>query len=146
MGSTCGWLCRPEIDLTSGPGALSLGNEFVRHNAWQLTRIYPSGMRTDSSNYSPQEMWNVGCQIGMAGVQQGCGLGRCPESCAKCHHNTCVSASYNPVWSQVRLLALVLPWGCPGIGTLFPYATPQLWLWGQAGFQLKAEHGISKLF
>ncbi|NXX48494.1 PLCD4 phosphodiesterase, partial [Tricholaema leucomelas] len=39
------------------------GNEFVRHNSWQLTRIYPSGMRTDSSNYSPQEMWNVGCQI-----------------------------------------------------------------------------------
>ncbi|NXE89004.1 PLCD4 phosphodiesterase, partial [Menura novaehollandiae] len=39
------------------------GNEFVRHNAWQLTRTYPSGMRTDSSNYSPQEMWNVGCQI-----------------------------------------------------------------------------------
>ncbi|KGL77753.1 1-phosphatidylinositol 4,5-bisphosphate phosphodiesterase delta-4, partial [Tinamus guttatus] len=39
------------------------GNEFVRHNAWQLTRIYPSGMRTDSSNYNPQEMWNAGCQI-----------------------------------------------------------------------------------
>ncbi|KFQ29160.1 1-phosphatidylinositol 4,5-bisphosphate phosphodiesterase delta-4, partial [Merops nubicus] len=39
------------------------GNEFVRHNTWQLTRIYPSGMRTDSSNYNPQEMWNVGCQI-----------------------------------------------------------------------------------
>ncbi|KFM04636.1 1-phosphatidylinositol 4,5-bisphosphate phosphodiesterase delta-4, partial [Aptenodytes forsteri] len=39
------------------------GNEFVRHNTWQLTRVYPSGMRTDSSNYSPQEMWNVGCQI-----------------------------------------------------------------------------------
>ncbi|XP_019146092.2 1-phosphatidylinositol 4,5-bisphosphate phosphodiesterase delta-4 isoform X1 [Corvus cornix cornix] len=56
------------------------GNEFVRHNAWQLTRIYPSGMRTDSSNYSPQEMWNVGCQIGMAGVQQGCGLCQMPPS------------------------------------------------------------------
>ncbi|KFW67653.1 1-phosphatidylinositol 4,5-bisphosphate phosphodiesterase delta-4, partial [Pygoscelis adeliae] len=41
------------------------GNEFVRHNTWQLTRVYPSGMRTDSSNYSPQEMWNVGCQIGL---------------------------------------------------------------------------------
>ncbi|NXA32854.1 PLCD4 phosphodiesterase, partial [Eudromia elegans] len=39
------------------------GNEFVRHNAWQLARIYPSGMRTDSSNYDPQEMWNAGCQI-----------------------------------------------------------------------------------
>ncbi|XP_053327328.1 1-phosphatidylinositol 4,5-bisphosphate phosphodiesterase delta-4 [Spea bombifrons] len=39
------------------------GNEFVRHNAWQLTRIYPTGLRTDSSNYNPQEMWNVGCQM-----------------------------------------------------------------------------------
>ncbi|XP_054827654.1 1-phosphatidylinositol 4,5-bisphosphate phosphodiesterase delta-4 [Eublepharis macularius] len=39
------------------------GNEFVRHNAWQLTRIYPSGIRADSSNYNPQEMWNVGCQM-----------------------------------------------------------------------------------
>lgn len=40
--------------------------------------------------------------------------------------NICVSASYNPIWSQVRLMALVLPWGCSGISTLFPYATPHL--------------------
>ncbi|KAM9304785.1 1-phosphatidylinositol 4,5-bisphosphate phosphodiesterase delta-4 [Gastrophryne carolinensis] len=39
------------------------GNEFVRHNGWQMTRIYPTGLRTDSSNYNPQEMWNVGCQM-----------------------------------------------------------------------------------
>ncbi|XP_044159489.1 1-phosphatidylinositol 4,5-bisphosphate phosphodiesterase delta-4 isoform X5 [Bufo gargarizans] len=39
------------------------GNEFVRHNAWQLTRVYPTGLRTDSSNYNPQDMWNVGCQM-----------------------------------------------------------------------------------
>ncbi|XP_062972827.1 1-phosphatidylinositol 4,5-bisphosphate phosphodiesterase delta-4 [Elgaria multicarinata webbii] len=39
------------------------GNDFVRHNAWQLTRIFPSGLRTDSSNYNPQAMWNVGCQL-----------------------------------------------------------------------------------
>ncbi|XP_063069568.1 1-phosphatidylinositol 4,5-bisphosphate phosphodiesterase delta-4 [Engraulis encrasicolus] len=39
------------------------GTEFVRYNSRQLTRIYPSGMRTDSSNYCPQDMWNVGCQI-----------------------------------------------------------------------------------
>ncbi|XP_062906042.1 1-phosphatidylinositol 4,5-bisphosphate phosphodiesterase delta-4 [Mobula hypostoma] len=38
-------------------------NEFVRHNARQLTRVYPSGFRTDSSNFNPQEMWNAGCQI-----------------------------------------------------------------------------------
>uniref|UniRef100_A0A674BTQ5 Phosphoinositide phospholipase C n=1 Tax=Salmo trutta TaxID=8032 RepID=A0A674BTQ5_SALTR len=36
---------------------------FVRHNSRQLSRVYPSGMRTDSSNYNPQELWNVGCQI-----------------------------------------------------------------------------------
>uniref|UniRef100_A0A8B9PW13 Phosphoinositide phospholipase C n=1 Tax=Apteryx owenii TaxID=8824 RepID=A0A8B9PW13_APTOW len=64
LGSSgSGWLCRLGDNPTSGPHGPSLGNEFVRHNAWQLTRIYPSGMRTDSSNYSPQEMWNVGCQI-----------------------------------------------------------------------------------
>ncbi|XP_058858784.1 1-phosphatidylinositol 4,5-bisphosphate phosphodiesterase delta-3-A isoform X1 [Acipenser ruthenus] len=39
------------------------GNSFVRHNARQLSRIYPSGLRAHSSNYSPQEMWNAGCQI-----------------------------------------------------------------------------------
>uniref|UniRef100_A0A674I5X1 Phosphoinositide phospholipase C n=1 Tax=Terrapene triunguis TaxID=2587831 RepID=A0A674I5X1_9SAUR len=44
-------------------------NEFVRHNAQQLTRIYPSGLRTDSSNYDPQEMWNVGCQLVALNVQ-----------------------------------------------------------------------------
>ncbi|KAI1899454.1 hypothetical protein AGOR_G00061960 [Albula goreensis] len=39
------------------------GAEFVHHNGRQLTRIYPSGLRTDSSNFNPQDMWNVGCQI-----------------------------------------------------------------------------------
>lgn len=42
----------------------SSGTEFVQYNMKQLSRIYPSGLRTDSSNYNPQEMWNVGCQIG----------------------------------------------------------------------------------
>ncbi|XP_043931175.1 1-phosphatidylinositol 4,5-bisphosphate phosphodiesterase delta-4 isoform X2 [Protopterus annectens] len=37
--------------------------EFIHHNTWQLSRVYPSGLRTDSSNINPQEMWNVGCQI-----------------------------------------------------------------------------------
>lgn len=40
------------------------GAEFVHHNSRQLTRVYPSGFRTDSSNFNPQEMWNAGCQIG----------------------------------------------------------------------------------
>ncbi|XP_055360784.1 1-phosphatidylinositol 4,5-bisphosphate phosphodiesterase delta-4 [Betta splendens] len=39
------------------------GREFVQYNTRQLSRIYPSGLRTDSSNYNPQDMWSVGCQI-----------------------------------------------------------------------------------
>ncbi|XP_023573867.1 1-phosphatidylinositol 4,5-bisphosphate phosphodiesterase delta-3 isoform X2 [Octodon degus] len=39
------------------------GNSFVRHNTHQLTRVYPLGLRMNSANYSPQEMWNAGCQL-----------------------------------------------------------------------------------
>ncbi|XP_077129307.1 1-phosphatidylinositol 4,5-bisphosphate phosphodiesterase delta-4 isoform X1 [Ranitomeya variabilis] len=45
------------------------GNEFVRHNSCQLTRVYPTGLRTDSSNYNPQDMWNVGCQMAALNFQ-----------------------------------------------------------------------------
>ncbi|XP_007441132.1 1-phosphatidylinositol 4,5-bisphosphate phosphodiesterase zeta-1-like [Python bivittatus] len=37
--------------------------DFVSHTIRFLTRIYPKGTRTDSSNYDPQEFWNVGCQL-----------------------------------------------------------------------------------
>uniref|UniRef100_A0A8C5HF03 Phosphoinositide phospholipase C n=1 Tax=Gouania willdenowi TaxID=441366 RepID=A0A8C5HF03_GOUWI len=39
------------------------GKLFVRHNSQQLSRIYPSGQRLQSSNYDPQEMWNGGCHM-----------------------------------------------------------------------------------
>lgn len=51
--------------------ALFTGNEFVQHNIWQLSRVYPSGLRTDSSNYNPQEFWNAGCQMGEGAVRTG---------------------------------------------------------------------------
>ena len=38
--------------------------DFVRHATHQLCRIYPAGTRTDSSNYTPMDMWNVGAQLG----------------------------------------------------------------------------------
>jgi len=37
--------------------------DFINHTKWQLVRIYPKGTRTDSSNYKPVPMWNVGSQI-----------------------------------------------------------------------------------
>uniref|UniRef100_A0A8B9JIR4 Phosphoinositide phospholipase C n=1 Tax=Astyanax mexicanus TaxID=7994 RepID=A0A8B9JIR4_ASTMX len=39
------------------------GKLFVRYNSRQLSRIYPSGQRLQSSNYDPQDMWNGGCQM-----------------------------------------------------------------------------------
>ncbi|XP_043359181.1 1-phosphatidylinositol 4,5-bisphosphate phosphodiesterase delta-3 isoform X2 [Dermochelys coriacea] len=39
------------------------GNGLVRYNTRQLSRIYPLGLKMNSSNYNPQEMWNAGCQL-----------------------------------------------------------------------------------
>ncbi|XP_040283331.1 1-phosphatidylinositol 4,5-bisphosphate phosphodiesterase eta-2 [Bufo bufo] len=37
--------------------------QFLRFNQHQLSRIYPSSYRVDSSNYNPQPFWNAGCQL-----------------------------------------------------------------------------------
>ncbi|NXC34856.1 PLCZ1 phosphodiesterase, partial [Campylorhamphus procurvoides] len=37
--------------------------EFISHTTRFITRIYPKGTRMTSSNYNPQEFWNVGCQM-----------------------------------------------------------------------------------
>ncbi|CAM2105142.1 1-phosphatidylinositol 4,5-bisphosphate phosphodiesterase delta-1 isoform X1 [Caretta caretta] len=39
------------------------GTSFIHHNIKHLSRVYPAGWRTDSSNYNPVDLWNVGCQI-----------------------------------------------------------------------------------
>ncbi|XP_062860437.1 1-phosphatidylinositol 4,5-bisphosphate phosphodiesterase eta-1 [Trichomycterus rosablanca] len=36
---------------------------FLTFNQQQLSRIYPSAYRIDSSNFNPQTYWNVGCQL-----------------------------------------------------------------------------------
>lgn len=56
---------QPPVDHSLGFFIFSFaGKLFVRHNSRQLSRIYPSGQRLQSSNYDPQEMWNGGCQMG----------------------------------------------------------------------------------
>ncbi|XP_071056681.1 1-phosphatidylinositol 4,5-bisphosphate phosphodiesterase isoform X2 [Onthophagus taurus] len=37
--------------------------DFVNYNKKQMSRIYPSGTRANSSNYMPQVFWNAGCQM-----------------------------------------------------------------------------------
>lgn len=39
---------------------------FINFNQQQLSRIYPSSYRVDSSNFNPQPFWNAGCQLGMS--------------------------------------------------------------------------------
>ncbi|XP_038151775.1 1-phosphatidylinositol 4,5-bisphosphate phosphodiesterase delta-3-A [Cyprinodon tularosa] len=60
--------CTPdEMSSFSENEALRLikdsGKLFVQHNCKQLSRIYPSGQRLQSSNFDPQEMWNGGCHM-----------------------------------------------------------------------------------
>ncbi|KAM4894813.1 1-phosphatidylinositol 4,5-bisphosphate phosphodiesterase eta-1 [Sylvia borin] len=37
--------------------------QFMLYNQRQLTRVYPSAYRIDSSNFNPIPYWNVGCQL-----------------------------------------------------------------------------------
>uniref|UniRef100_A0A3P9NJ02 Phosphoinositide phospholipase C n=1 Tax=Poecilia reticulata TaxID=8081 RepID=A0A3P9NJ02_POERE len=36
---------------------------FIQFNQRQLSRIYPSSYRVDSSNFNPQPFWSTGCQL-----------------------------------------------------------------------------------
>ncbi|XP_043115233.1 1-phosphatidylinositol 4,5-bisphosphate phosphodiesterase delta-1b isoform X1 [Puntigrus tetrazona] len=47
-------------------------NDYIHHNIDKLSRIYPSGVRTDSSNYNPVPLWNAGCQIVALNFQTPC--------------------------------------------------------------------------
>uniref|UniRef100_A0A1I8IJD4 Phosphoinositide phospholipase C n=1 Tax=Macrostomum lignano TaxID=282301 RepID=A0A1I8IJD4_9PLAT len=38
-------------------------NRMVLHTQYQLVRVYPSGLRTNSSNYNPINAWRLGCQL-----------------------------------------------------------------------------------
>lgn len=42
--------------------------QFLAFNQRQLSRIYPSAYRIDSSNFNPQFYWNTGCQLGKMAV------------------------------------------------------------------------------
>uniref|UniRef100_U3K451 Phosphoinositide phospholipase C n=1 Tax=Ficedula albicollis TaxID=59894 RepID=U3K451_FICAL len=39
------------------------GPALIRYNTHQLSRVYPLGLKMNSANYNPQEMWNAGCQL-----------------------------------------------------------------------------------
>ncbi|XP_033104785.1 1-phosphatidylinositol 4,5-bisphosphate phosphodiesterase delta-1-like isoform X2 [Anneissia japonica] len=43
--------------------AKSHGEQYNEHNKKFLSRTYPAGWRTNSSNYNPCSLWNAGCAI-----------------------------------------------------------------------------------
>uniref|UniRef100_A0A8C1W567 Phosphoinositide phospholipase C n=1 Tax=Cyprinus carpio TaxID=7962 RepID=A0A8C1W567_CYPCA len=47
-------------------------NDYIHHNTDKLSRIYPAGLRTDSSNFNPVPLWNAGCQIVALNFQTPC--------------------------------------------------------------------------
>ena len=48
---------------------LQFATEMLACTERQLVRTYPSGLRTDSSNYDPLPMWNHGIQMVALNVQ-----------------------------------------------------------------------------
>lgn len=42
-----------------------------RYNLKQFTRVYPNGMRVDSSNFDPIKFWNMGIQLVALNYQTG---------------------------------------------------------------------------
>ncbi|KAM8973735.1 1-phosphatidylinositol 4,5-bisphosphate phosphodiesterase zeta-1 [Pelodytes ibericus] len=51
------------VEGTAEKFAKNSAQEFISHNMKFITRIYPRGSRTSSSNFNPQTFWNVGCQM-----------------------------------------------------------------------------------
>jgi len=45
--------------------------DYVEYNRLQISRIYPKGLRVDSSNYDPTPSWSVGAQIVALNYQTG---------------------------------------------------------------------------
>ncbi|XP_071450500.1 1-phosphatidylinositol 4,5-bisphosphate phosphodiesterase delta-4-like [Hetaerina americana] len=63
---TSGGKCYQMSSFSESKAEKLIQNErenFIIYNTKQLSRIYPSGIRTESSNYKPLSFWNVGCQI-----------------------------------------------------------------------------------
>uniref|UniRef100_A0A8C3VBX8 Phosphoinositide phospholipase C n=1 Tax=Catharus ustulatus TaxID=91951 RepID=A0A8C3VBX8_CATUS len=53
--------------------------QFMLYNQRQLTRVYPSAYRIDSSNFNPVPYWNVGCQLGTFNPYSADPLPACPK-------------------------------------------------------------------
>lgn len=88
--------------------------QYLRFNQHQLSRIYPSSYRVDSSNYNPQPFWSAGCQLGGCASVRG-GTASAPQ------HPAGSPVLWGPAWHPADFTRLALGWdpqspGCVEVG------------------------------
>jgi phosphatidylinositol phospholipase C delta len=49
--------------ILKGDGPTGGMRDLIKHNQEHLVRIYPAGLRVDSTNYTPHRMWAAGAQL-----------------------------------------------------------------------------------
>lgn len=65
LAANCGWQVSSLSETKAHQVMQQKASSFIQFNQRQLSRIYPSSYRVDSSNFNPQPFWNAGCQLGM---------------------------------------------------------------------------------
>lgn len=69
LAANCNWQVSSLSETKAHQLMQQKATSFIRFNQQQLSRIYPSSYRVDSSNFNPQPFWNAGCQLGMRQLQ-----------------------------------------------------------------------------
>ncbi|KAM7411002.1 hypothetical protein PAMA_021128 [Pampus argenteus] len=61
--ASCSWQVSSLSETKAHQVMQQKATAFIHFNQRQLSRIYPSSYRVDSSNFNPQPFWNAGCQL-----------------------------------------------------------------------------------
>jgi len=51
------------IKILKGDGPTGGMRDLIKHNQDHLVRIYPTGLRVGSTNYTPHRLWAAGAQV-----------------------------------------------------------------------------------
>uniref|UniRef100_UPI0037E8721B 1-phosphatidylinositol 4,5-bisphosphate phosphodiesterase eta-2a n=1 Tax=Semicossyphus pulcher TaxID=241346 RepID=UPI0037E8721B len=61
--ANCSWQVSSLSETKAHQVMQQKATPFIQFNQRQLSRIYPSSYRVDSSNFNPQPFWSAGCQL-----------------------------------------------------------------------------------
>ncbi|XP_019120592.2 1-phosphatidylinositol 4,5-bisphosphate phosphodiesterase eta-2a isoform X4 [Larimichthys crocea] len=61
--ANCSWQVSSLSETKAHQVMQQKATSFIHFNQRQLSRIYPSSYRVDSSNFNPQPFWSAGCQL-----------------------------------------------------------------------------------